>query len=154
MSLVCFVYNTGIHNLQQSRMSSLSAAKNIICIATCSEGAILAAISLMQEEEQTMMAEATQKIIKNMKTINTTPVSLGKKRKVTANQEEKCSAALIKMKKALDEYEGSDKIDRIVIDFEVGVNYDEKSWEEIRLLHQNLDRNTIGVEYIKLLIYR
>jgi hypothetical protein len=135
-------------------MSSLSAAKNIKCLAGFTEAEILTGILQMEQDDQTTISKVTQKLIQNMKTIDTTKVSVGKKRKLIASPEEMLPEVLIRINKALDEYERSDKIDKIVIDFEVGVNYDEKSLEEIHLLHQNLIRNTLAVDSIKLWIIR
>jgi hypothetical protein len=88
-----------------------------------------------------------------MKTIDTTKVSVGKKRKLIVTPEEMLSEVLIKIERALNEYESAE-IDKIDIDLEVGVNYAEKSWEELRHLHEKLTRNMNGVDYIKLLIIR
>jgi flagellar hook-basal body complex protein FliE len=135
-------------------MSALSAAKNIKCIAGFTESEILSGISQMKDEEQTTISKVTQQLIQRMKKIDTTKVSAKKKRKLDATPEEMLFEVLIKMNKALDEYDRSDKIDRIAIDFKVGVSYDGKSLKEICLVHQNLMSNTFKVDHIRLLIFR
>jgi hypothetical protein len=133
--------------------SSLSAAKQVKCISSFSEAEILSGITNLNNGDQKTFEKLTKQLLKHLETVDTSKVSLPKKKKAAPTIKELLQEVLNTIHNALSEYEESDQIDEIELDFTIGVKYDELSFDAICIQHEKLKRNSNNVDLVRLLLF-
>jgi hypothetical protein len=123
-------------------------AKHLRHLSKFTESEILEGVSKLNKNEQEYMDKLSKKLFKKMQTVDTTKLKQPDKKKRKASINEIFIEVLATIEQSLTDYEKSETIDEWIIDFEVGIDYQNTSKEDIILLHKKLltsDANTLKI---------
>src|SRR5579863_3659551 len=132
-------------------MSSLTA-KHLRHLSKFSESEILEGVSKLTKNDQEHMDKLSKKLVKKMQTVDTTKVKQPDKKKHKVSINEIFIEVLAMIEQSLTDYEKSETVDEWIIDFEVGVDYQNISKEDIIRLHTKLLTSNTNTLKIALLI--
>jgi len=140
--------------LQTKAYSTLKSAKHLKGPTKYAESELLVGLeSLSKVDQDTNIHSISQRLIAAMKSVDTTRVKVMLKNRLRATKHELFSKALIRIQTALTEYETKDQEEEWTIHFEVGVQYDDLTIDEIFRLHHDLLKSNLHVEPTQLMMY-
>ena len=134
-------------------MSSLTSAKHLKCLASYTESEILAGVSLMSEDDREAIHGISQRLVNSLESVDRTRIKVIRIKRKRATNQELLVEVLLKINQNLASYEKSDKVDKWIIHFEVGVLYESLSIDDIINVHRSLIKSSLHVEQTRLLIY-
>jgi len=104
--------------------SSLNSAKYLKYLSKYGESEIIIGLNSLSTDEQKVLLDISGKLYKSVSQIES--VALESKSKVkklkTISKKDLCKEVMMKIEGRLSDYEGSDKVDKWIMDFEVGLN--------------------------------
>jgi len=135
--------------------SSLNSAKYLKYLSKYGESEIIIGLNSLSTDEQKALLDISGKLYKSVSQIES--VAFESKSKVkklkTISKKDLCKEVMMKIEGRLSDYEGSNKVDKWIIDFEVGLNYDSLSLEQIIQKHCKFLQSCLHVGEIQLLMY-
>ncbi len=128
--------------------------KLVKAIGTYDDCEIAEAMSQIDKGDMKMIHNLSQQLLNQLENVHARAVS-GKKTKCKQSpkmsQQEKVECVIRKIELALGIYERTDSIDSWELSFPVGVYYGNKTFEEIRVIHNKLINAGSGVDKLRLL---
>src|SRR6266536_4772680 len=135
-------------------MSSLFVAKHLKSISIYAESKILQGLTEFSPGEIKQLRKIAKRLTTALQSVDKIKINTRQKvKKQNPTKKDVLAQVILKIEKVLTEYEISDKIDNWRISFQVGVNYEELSIDEIVSLHKDFLTSTISVDKIKSFLF-
>ncbi len=135
--------------------SKATAVKYVKAVGTYDESELAEAIARIDDSEAKLLYNLTRKVYQQLKAIRIEVVegkkSETKRQKQTMSQHEKLHCTIQKIELALEKYEATDEVDSWDIGFTVGEYYGNKTFEQLRIIHDKLISTGTSVEKLRLL---
>ena len=128
------------------------SAKCLKHLSNFSESEILAGVLKLSKDEQDLVDKISKKLVKKLDTVDTTKIKKMPKKKTQASPREIFIEALVRIQYALSEYERSEAVDEWTIDFEIVVDYQVISKDDVVRLHNKLITSELNTMKTTLLI--
>ena len=140
---------------KNTAFSKASTIKYIKAVGTYSEAELAEAFDKTDAEDLQMLNQVMKQLHLTLQGVTTEKIA-GKSaksgKKIKPTSQEKFLAAIKKIEVAVNKYQASDQIDSWNVDFTAGEYYGNKTFSEIKNIHQKLMNVQASVEKIQLLV--
>lgn len=134
---------------------SLMSAKRLKSVGSYTEAEILSVLGEFTDAEKQQLHGISQKMIAKLRNVDTTQVDRPKKKAKfqVVTKMQRLANIIPKIEQAVDKYARSDTVEVWKIKFHVGVDYEKKSLDQIKELHEMMIESGVSAEQTKLIIY-